>query len=180
MAFLIYNRTPVLGGYRYQRQAPIKLAGSNGVIARYVGGLTSKQQEGGWKIPGPDLARLAGVPTGTANPVVLMDLGSSEPQAVCLYELLNICGSSRDTTTHLVLEFLVLIDEAVGGAPEQYRLDFTVPLSRPRRVLNETLLLSGGTGGGTWRWGAPMMNIGATLVAPITPVPQGGAIPNPL
>lgn len=179
MAFRIYNRTPVLGGYRYQRQGAIKLAGPSGVIARYVGGLSSKQTDGGWKIPGADLPRLAGTPASSGNPVVLMDLGSSEPQAVCLYELMNICGSSRDTTTHLVLEFVVLIDEAVAGSPEDYRLDFTVPVSRPKRVLNETLLLSGGTGGGTWRWGAPMMNIGATLVTPAGPAPLAGDLPNP-
>jgi hypothetical protein len=95
---------------------------------------------------------------------VLFDVTGADSTSVCLYELVKVHGSCRDTSTQLALDFTVVIDQEIGDDAAAYAKKFTVPVTDKPRRLGETLSLSGGPGGGDWKWGSPPMQLGATIV----------------
>ena len=60
MAFLIYKKTDAGTNIRYERIKPLKLGGSDGLIARHVKSLPA-DQTASWKLDAAGLLRLAGV-----------------------------------------------------------------------------------------------------------------------
>jgi hypothetical protein len=94
----------------------------------------------------------------------LFDLAGRDATNVCLYELTRIHGSCRDTSTLLALELSVLIDKEVGDDVAGVAQEFAVSAGAKPKSLGETLPLSGGPGGGDWKWGTTALPIGATAV----------------
>ncbi len=175
MPFLIYRKTNDGTTIRYERIKPLKLAGPGGLVARNVKSLTASQAAS-WKLDAAGLLKLAGVAGG--NIAVLFDASSRDANAVCLYELTRLHGSCRDTTTNLALDFDVVLDREWDEANEDYAFAFeTVPVATPKK-LGEILALTGGPGGGDWKWGQSDLQIGATVVqaqpghGPSTPCPN--------
>jgi hypothetical protein len=165
MAFLIYERTPAGSEVRYRKLAPLKMGGRDGLIARHVKALPDRDARG-WKLEVTELLRLAGHAGTDAGGrlTVLFDVTGRDATSVCLYELLRIHGSCRDTSTQLALDFSVVLDEEVGDDAASRATAFgVIPPERPK-LLGETLSLSGGPGGGDWKWGTPPMQLGATIV----------------
>lgn len=161
MPFLIYKKTPVGINMRYERIKPLKLAGPGGLVARNVNSLTAGQTTS-WKLDAAGLLKLAGV--AGENIAVLFDASSRDANAVCLYELTRLHGSCRDTSTNLALDFDVVLDREWDDAKEDYTSAFeTVPPATPKK-LGEILALTGGPGGGDWKWGPSALQIGATVV----------------
>jgi hypothetical protein len=64
----------------------------------------------------------------------------------------------------LALDLAILVDQDVGSSAAEYIAKFDVPIANKLRRFGETLSLSGGPGGGDWKWGAPKMQLGATVV----------------
>jgi hypothetical protein len=83
---------------------------------------------------------------------------------VCLYELSRIHGSCRDTSTQLALEFSVVVDQQIGDDAATFTRKFKITPPAQLKLLSEILALSGGLGGGDWKWSAPSMQLGATVV----------------
>ena len=110
-----------------------------------------------------NILRLADIVTGIKDHAVLFDLGD-RLKSVCLYELTCVHGSSRDMDTQLALDFVVLVDEEVDGDAVEYGGNFKVPVADRPKLIGETLALTGGTGGGDWKWGETAMNLGVTVV----------------
>jgi hypothetical protein len=162
MAFLTYKKTVAGGNASYEQLQPLKLGGRDGLIARHVKTLPDEEQRS-WKLDVPSLLKLAGV--GAAEKTaVLFDVAGKESTSVCLYELRTIHGSCRDTSTQLALDFAVVVDQEIGDDAPAYVQKFDIPVPDRPRLLGETLSLSGGPGGGDWKWGTPPMQLGATIV----------------
>lgn len=166
MSFHIYSRAAEGNCVRYVHQQPLRLGGPAGPIARHVRTFPDENSALGWELDVPALIKLAGVVTNGTDLTVLFDVSSSENNTVCLYRLQRIGGSARNRNTHLSLAFEVLIDERVPVSATQFKASFTMHASKTPRLLREILQLSGGPGGGDWKWEAPAMNLGATLVCP--------------
>jgi hypothetical protein len=163
MGFLTYKKTVTGGRAAYERLNSLKLGGREGLIARHVKTL-SEDQCRSWKLEPAALLQLAGAGAAGGNLVVLFDVAGPEAASVCLYELGKIHGSCRDNSTQLALDFAVVVDQEIDGDAAAYARKFEVAVpERPRR-LGETLSLSGGSGGGDWKWGAPPMQLGATII----------------
>lgn len=162
MAFLIYKKSIDAGNARYEYVAPLKFGGRTGLVAEHVRRLPESDHRS-WKLATPDLLKLAGGPPGEDH-VVLFDVAGKESTSVCLYELRKLHGSCRDTSTQLALDFAVVIDQEVGDSAAAYARNFEVAVPAQPRLLGETLSLSGGPGGGDWKWGAPPLQLGATIV----------------
>jgi hypothetical protein len=163
MAFLMYRRTLEGNRIRYELEGPLRLSGVDGLIARHVGSLPAAEHAS-WKLDAPGLLSLAlstPVPDGL---VVLFDITDRHGRGLCLYELKSIHGSCRDTTTQLAMDFNILVDQEPGGDAVQHGRAFLVAADGERKQLGEMMALSGGPGGGVWRWMNPGMNIGATVV----------------
>jgi len=161
MAFLTFNRTPGGDVVRYQRIQPLKLAGRDGLIARHVQSLPRGQTEV-WTLEATALAKLAG--HAGENLTVLFDAAPGDPAAVCLYELARIHGSCRDTSTNLALDFNVVVDRDLADDVADFTAAFDVPTAAPLKNLREILALTGGPGGGDWKWGTSPIQLGATVV----------------
>ncbi len=168
MAFLIYKKSHAGTNVRYERIKPLRLGGSDGLIARHVKSLPAGQTTS-WKLEAPGLLRLAGV--GGENLGVLFEMAGGDATGVCFYELTRIHGSCRDTNTNLALDFSVLLDQESDGLKTDFAAAFEAPLAEKPKKLGEMLSLTGGPGGGDWRWGNPAMQIGATVVQSHRPSP---------
>ena len=163
MAFLVYKKSTDEPNVRYERVKPLKLAGATGLIARHVKSLQGEDIES-WQLETPALLELAGANDGQAT--VLFDVAGPDASSVCLYELVRVCGSCRDTVTNLVLDFRIVLDANSDGLDPDFADDFEVPrVANPKRIV-ETLALTGGSGGGDWKWSKPAMQIGATVAQP--------------
>jgi len=69
-----------------------------------------------------------------------------------------------DTSTQLALDFAVVVDEEMGDDAATYAQSFEIPVPEKPRLLGETLALSGGPGGGDWKWVGTSLQLGATVV----------------
>ena len=165
MPFLLYRCTPDGDRIRYEKLQSLKLGGAAGPVARHVKSLQGDAAEEGWELAPDSLAQLAGSPVPGDELAILFEVATGEPNAVCLYRLHRLCGVARDRKTHLSLDFEVLVDGAVGVAADEFTRAFTLPANHVGKRLREILQLSGGPDGGDWKWEAPAMKLGATLVS---------------
>ena len=161
MAFMIYKKTDAGTNIRYERIKPLRLGGSDGLIARHVKSLPTDQTTS-WKLDVAELLRLAGV--ADENLAVLFDASSRDANAICLYELTRVHGSCRDTSTNLALDFNVMLDRELDESETDFAAAFEAPLAANPKRLGEILALTGGPCGGDWRWGQRGLQIGATVV----------------
>jgi hypothetical protein len=162
MAFLIYSKTVAGDTIRYERIKPLKLGGRDGLIARHAKSLSSDQSVA-WKLEATALTGLAGA--AGENLAVLFDAAPADATAVCLYELTRIHGSCADTSTNLALDFNVLVDRKLAGFLPDSTASFSAPCGETPKILREILALTGGPGGGDWKWGESPMQLGATVVS---------------
>ena len=161
MAFLTYKKTVAGGNASYEQLKPIKLGGRDGLIARHVKTLSDEDARS-WKLDAAALLKLAGQESG--DTAVLFDVAGRDATSVCLYELVKVHGSCRDTSTQLALDMTVVVDQEIGDDAPAYAKKFEITIAEKPRVLGETLSLSGGPGGGDWKWGTLPMQLGATVV----------------
>jgi hypothetical protein len=163
MAFLIYNKIADGKTVRYEKIKPLKLSGRDGLIARHVKTLTDAETQS-WKLDAAALLKLAGIaPTNDAL-AVLFDVTARDATSVCLYELARIHGSCGDTSTQLALDFSVVIDREIGGNAAEFAGKFEMKPPAQPKLLGEMLALTGGPGGGDWKWDATSLQLGATVV----------------
>ncbi|MBL9134409.1 MAG: hypothetical protein JNK85_01010 [Verrucomicrobiales bacterium] len=163
MGFLIYERTHAGDGVCYSRIKPLKFGGRDGLIAQHVRTLTDAEARS-WKLGAGQLLELAGEAKDSGTRSILFEIAGAESGSLCLYELLKVHGSSRDMSTQLALDFAVVLDQEVGDDAEALAARFEiVPPAKPK-LLGETLSLTGGTGGGSWKWSTPPMQLGAAIV----------------
>jgi hypothetical protein len=163
MGFLIYKKTNAGNNVRYERVRPLRLGGADGSIARHVKSLAA-ERSASWKLEVAGLLRLAG--DAGENLAVLFDSASGDTAAVCFYELTRIHGSCRDTSTNLALDFNVVLDRELPEFKPDFAAAFETPLVATPKKLSEMLALTGGPGGGDWKWGSSALQIGATVVQP--------------
>jgi len=161
MAFLTYKKTVADGKASYEQIKTLKLGGRTGLLAQHVKTLSDEAARS-WKLDAAELLKLAG--HETADTAVLFDVASADSTSVCLYELVKIHGSCRDTSTQLALDMTVVVDQEIGDNASAFAKKFEIIPAEKPRMLGETLALSGGPGGGDWKWGTPPMQLGATIV----------------
>jgi hypothetical protein len=171
MSFHIYRRRVNGADIHFEYRQFLRLGGAAGPIANQVKTLKGAALAEGWELETSTLLELAGVEEPSDDLAVLFDFSTDEPGAVCLYQLLRLGGFSSDRTTHLSLDFEVLINETVFLPVDQFKRSFTIPAKRPRKRHREILQLNGGPNGGDWKWVSPVMNLGAALVNPTSLVP---------
>jgi len=163
MAFLIYKKYGNAETIRYEKLQLLKLGGRDGLIAQHVKTLTGDQTRS-WKLGVSMLLKLAGF-AGTVNELaVIFDITGSNAPNVCLYELTRIHGSCADTSTQLALDFAVVVDREIGEDAANFVKSFEIPVLEKPRLLGETLALTGGPGGGDWKWSGTSLQLGATVV----------------
>ena len=163
MSFLIYKKYGNAETTRYEFLKPLKLGGRDGLMAQHIKQLKDDQTRS-WKLGAGGLLKLAGFDGAVDELTVLFDVAGKDATSVCLYELIRIHGSCRDTSTQLALDMAVVIDQEIGDDAAAYAKNFEVPVPEKPRLLGETLSLSGGPVGGDWKWGTPPMQLGATIV----------------
>jgi hypothetical protein len=163
MAFLIYKKYGNAETIRYEKLQPLKLGGRDGLIAQHVKTLTTAQTPS-WKLSATGLLKLAGFAGAFDELAVLFDVAGHDATSVCLYELSRIHGSCADTSTQLALDFAVVVDREIGDDAAAYAKSFEIPVPEKPRLLGETLALTGGPGGGDWKWAGTSLQIGATVV----------------
>jgi len=163
MAFLIYKKTANGKNVRYEKIKPLKLSGRDGLIARHVQTLSDVETQS-WKLDAAALLKLAGIALASDAFAVLFDVTARDATSVCLYELARIHGSCRDTSTQLALDFSVVIDLEIGGNAAEFAGNFEMTPPAQPKLLGEMLALTGGPGGGDWKWDATSLQLGATVV----------------
>ena len=177
MAFLIYKKYGNAETIRYEQLKPLKLGGREGLIAQHVKTLSDEQVRS-WKLSATGLLKLAGHAGAVDELTVLFDVAGQDATSVCLYEVTRIHGSCRDTSTQLALDMAVVVDKEIGDEAAAYAKGFEIPVPEKLRLLGETLALTGGPGGGDWKWGTPPMQLGATVVQPQHGHGSGEPCPN--
>ncbi len=156
MAFHIYNQYGNAETTSYQQLQPLKLGGSDGLIARHVKALTEAEAHK-WKLGAAGLLRLAGFAGAVDELAVLFQVAGPDAAHVCLYELKRIHGSCAGASTQLVLDFAVIVDQEMGEGAAADVNRFEIPVPEQPRLHSEMLALSGGPDGGDWKWVAPLL-----------------------
>jgi hypothetical protein len=175
MAFLIYKKTITEENLRFERVTPLKLSGTDGLIARHVRTLPADETSS-WKLETAALLKLAGCEGGEF--CVLFDMTGGDGATVCFYELTRIHGSCRDTSTNLALDFNVVLDRELDESKPDFGAVFEAPVAAAPKKLGEMLAVTGGPGGGDWKWGNSAVQLGATVFQPqYGHRPGGGACP---
>jgi hypothetical protein len=163
MAFLIYKKTAGDKIVRYEKIQPLRLSGRDGLIARHVQTLSDAKTQS-WQLDAAALLKLAGIaPTSDAF-AILFDVTARDATSVCLYELARIHGSCSDTSTQLALDFFVVVDKEIGDNAAEFAGKFEITPPTQPKLLGEMLALTGGPGGGDWKWDATVLQLGATVV----------------
>lgn len=171
MSFLIYKKTPAGANVRYERIRPLKLSGPDGLIARHVKSLADNQIPN-WQL---DAAALLKMTESGGEPfTVLFNVAGDDATAVCFYELARIHGSCRETSTELALDFNVVLDGKLETPQPELSAVFEAPCTTMPKKIAELLALTGGPGGGDWKWGHSAMQLGATVVRPSCDGPSCG------
>jgi hypothetical protein len=163
MAFLIYKKYGNAETIRYEKLQSLKLGGRDGLIAKHIKTL-SEDQTRSWKLGAGGVLKLAGFAGAVDELAVLFDVTGKDATNVCLYELTRIHGSCADISTQLALDFAVVVDKEIGDKSAAYSQSFEIPVPEKPRLLGETLALSGGPGGGNWKWVGTSLQLGATVV----------------
>jgi len=163
MAFHIYRRTARESAVVYERIKPLKLSGASGPIAKHVKTLDDDALRQ-WRLGPAELLTLAEPALAGPDLTVLFDVSIPGASVVSLYEVRQICGSCRDSSTDIALDLAILVDRDLGAGAAEFAQKFEIPAGQKLRRFSETLSLSGGPGGGDWKWGAPKMQLGATVV----------------
>ena len=163
MAFLIYKKYGNAETIRYEKLQPLKLGGRDGLVAKHVKTLTGDQTRS-WKLGASTLLKLAGFAGAVDELAVLFEVTGQDATNVCLYELSRIHGSCADSSTQLALDFAVVVDQEIGDDAATYAKSFEISVPEKPRLLGETLALSGGPGGGDWKWIGTSLQLGATVV----------------
>jgi len=163
MAFLIYKKTDAGNNVRYERVQPLKLGGVDGSIARHVKSLPADEITS-WKLEVAGLLRLAGCEGDHFT--VLFNAAGGDGTTACFYEVTRIHGSCRDTNTNLALDFNVVLDRELSECQPDFAAAFEAPRAVAPKKLSEMLALTGGPGGGNWKWSSSALQIGATVVQP--------------
>ena len=163
MAFLIYKKYGNAETIRYEKLQPLKLGGRDGLIAQHIKTLNCDAKRS-WKLGASALLKLAGFAGAVDELAVLFDVTGKDATNVCLYELSRIHGSCADTATQLALDFAVVVDQEIGDRAATFAQSFEIPAPEKPRLLGETLALSGGPGGGDWKWVGTSLQLGATVV----------------
>jgi hypothetical protein len=165
MAFLIYKKIANGKTVCYEKVKPLKLSGRDGLIARHVQTLSNAETQS-WKLDAATVLKLAGIALGSDAFAILFDVTARDATSVCLYELARIHGSCRDTSTQLALDFSVVIDQEIGDNAAEFVGKFEIAPPAQPKLLGEMLALTGGPGGGDWKWDATSLQLGATVVQP--------------
>jgi hypothetical protein len=163
MGFLIYKKTTAGNNIRYERMKPLKLGGRDGLLARHVMAMPP-DQTASWKLDAVALLKLDGI--AGENLGVLFDASGRDATAVCFYELTRLHGSCRDTSTNLALDFNVLLDRKQEKSEPVAASAFEASATAMPKRLGEMLSLTGGPGGGDWKWSESALQIGAAVVQP--------------
>ncbi len=163
MAVLIYKKYANAETVRFEQLQPLKLGGSDGLIARHVKTLPAADAPS-WKLSATSVLKLAGIAAAFDEFTILFNASGKDSTSVCLYELTRIHGSSRDTSTQLALDFTVVVDKEIGDDSAAYAKKFEIQFPEKPRQLGETLALTGGPGGGDWKWAGTSLQLGATVV----------------
>ncbi|MGO9585700.1 MAG: hypothetical protein ACLP2Y_05855 [Limisphaerales bacterium] len=163
MAFLIYKKTTGGKNVHYEKIKPLKFSGRDGLIARHVQTLSDAETQS-WKLDAAALLKLAGITPARDTLAILFDITARDAKSVCLYELVRIHGSCRATSTQLALDFSVVIDREIDGNAAVYAGKFIITPPAQPKLLGEMLALTGGPGGGDWKWDATSLQLGATVV----------------
>jgi hypothetical protein len=163
MAFWIYSKSVTDDNVRYERLKALRLGGPGGIIAQHVKRLPEVETSS-WRLEACTLLTWVGFPARDEDYKVLFDAAPLSSASVCLYELLRIHGSCRNSSTQLALDFSILLDQEVRANAPDFARCFDLSRSHVRRLLSEVLTLTGGPTGGDWRWAAPAMQLGATIV----------------
>ena len=162
MGFLIYKKFANAETVRYEQCKPLRLAGC-GRTDRPACQKPARRRRAKLK-PGRGLLKLAGLEAAADEYTIMFDVAGPEATNVCLYELSRVHGSSRDTATQLVPDFTVVVDREMDGDAAAYVKQFEIAAPERPRQLGETLALTGGPGGGDWKWTATSLQLGATVV----------------
>ncbi len=162
MGFVLYKKRDKGDVCEIERAEGVRLSSPEGVIARHVAGLESSGGLALWHLTDEQLLECARL--DAADVMIVFD-HSSGPSQVCLYQLTRIAGESAAHSTSMVMQFKVLFDGKCSGNVDEFKKRILVNKSDLKLQLSETLVLTGGTAGGSWKWAMPDQNLGFAILS---------------
>lgn len=158
MGFYAYKSISNNGSWDFVYKEPVKLSGSDGLIAKYVSGLTLEGETLLWNVSGKELMG------ADEESAIVFDACPGDESKVVLYQLLRVSGESFPDKTELLLHFRILI-QRTGGDTKAMKKSISIPKEEKPIEMHEAIVLSGGYEKGDWKWRAPDMNIGAAVIS---------------
>lgn len=148
---------------------PLRLGGADGLIAKHVKSLGSAS-ESTWNLTEPTLLKSSGGQSGCD--AVFFRPGGEADGLIEIYRVEAVQGICSGDRTDLVFSFAPLLMREVGAGAWDIE-------EMAKRVLCESLSLSGGPSGGRWLWTDSPMSLGATVVGGCSGGCSSGASESP-
>lgn len=165
MGFLLYKvDTTATGQQAWTHVRPLNLARPGGVLARWLQANDTVDLPWHWELSGEALIAALAPDVDAGSHAIAMDLNPGAFTGASLCHVSRIVGNSQadETDIVLVMRELSCCGPSCDAATLKAHFEIHGPSSGPELV--ESIGLSGGTRRGTYRWCAPMMNIGAAII----------------
>ena len=163
MGFILYKKEVGSKSATFTRVRKLSLIGGEGAMTEWLRAQTDAELPMKWQLGGADLLKAMAPDLDPATHVVVLDMMPGRMAGVSLCEVAMFAGYSDSDETDMVVSMREISGmEAILPAGES----FTAPLKQDEPGLIESLGITGGTKGGSYRWCAPKMNIGAAVCSP--------------
>lgn len=134
------------------RKSAFRLGGANGALNNHITSLpTDLNAPVAWKLTAEELL------AGEGTPGWLVFEAEDAGEGTTLQRVHSVTGLSRSDETEVLLTTEMI--EPSGSSPSG-----GTAVETTGKLFSEALRLTGGTEGGTWKWAAPVMQIGAAHV----------------
>ena len=163
MGFLLYKKEGCCDSTRYTLVRKMPMVGQSGALTTWLRSNSKATSPFSWELTGEKLVRAFAPDVAPATHTLVMDMMPEKLAGASLCNVVSIAGNSEHDETDIVIVMreISLVDMPAYGTDirQSFICDSRVAVSD----LIESIGISGGTRGGTYRWCAPKMNIGAAV-----------------
>jgi len=163
MGFLLYHRTGQKEAMRYTLVRKLCVVGQSGSLSAWMKAHASESLPFEWKLSGEKLVRALAPDVDPVEHTIVMDMMPERLAGASLCHVTSLAGSSESQESDIVIALreLYMAQTPVSGI--DIRIAFICDLTAATPDLIESMGVAGGTKGGSYKWCAPKMNIGAAV-----------------
>jgi hypothetical protein len=163
MGFILYKKEGSRDAMRYTLVRHLSIVGKTGSFTAWLRSNAKKASPFQWELSGETLVNALAPDVDAATHAIVMDMMPEKLAGASLCNVVSLAGSSEFEETDLVISMREISLVEVPACGTDIRKSFVCDARNKTSGLIESMGVSGGIRGGSYRWCAPKMNIGAAV-----------------